>query len=70
MISDVPEKAWRFYIGGYQILDKWLKSRKKKEMTGGEIEKFIQIVEVVNQTLEHMERIDEIPFLEANLIGE
>jgi predicted helicase len=65
----VPEKAWRFYIGGYQVLDKWLKSRKKKEMTGGEIEEFIQIVEVVNQTLELMERIDEIPFLEGNFIA-
>jgi len=65
----VPEKAWKFHIGGYQVLDKWLKSRKRKEMTSGEIEEFIQIVEVVNQTLELMERIDEIPFLEGNFIA-
>jgi predicted helicase len=64
----VPEKAWRFYVGGYQVLYKWLKSRKKKEMTSGEIEQFIQMVEAVNQTLEHMKRIDEIPFLDGTII--
>ncbi len=24
----VPSKVWEFYIGGHQVLDKWLKSRK------------------------------------------
>jgi len=60
----IPEKTWSFYIGGYQVLDKWLKSRKKRELSSGEVEQFIQIVEVINQTLEHMKKIDEIRFLE------
>jgi type I restriction-modification system DNA methylase subunit len=64
----IPEKTWRFHIGGYQVLDKWLKSHRKKELTGEEIEQFMQIVEVVNLTLEHMQRIDEIPFLEGSII--
>lgn len=60
----VTESAWNFYIGGYQILIKWLKSRKKRELSSTEIEQFMQIVEIVNQTLEFMKKIDEIKFLE------
>jgi len=59
----IPEKAWNFYIGAYQVLDKWLKSRKKRELSGNEIEQFIQIVEVINQTLECMKQIDDTKFL-------
>jgi predicted helicase len=60
----VPEKAWTFYVGGYQVLDKWLRSRKNRELSGSEIEQFIQITEIINQTLDLMKKIDEIEFLE------
>ena len=62
--AGVPEKAWNFYIGGYQVLDKWLKSRKNRELSGSEIEQFIQITEIINQTLDLMKKIDEMEFLE------
>jgi predicted helicase len=61
--AGVPEKSWNFYIGGYQVLDKWLKSRKNRELSGSEIEQFIQITEIINQTLDLMKKIDEIKFL-------
>jgi len=60
----VPEKAWNFYIGGYQVLDKWLKSRKKRELSSSEIEHFIQIVETINKTIAYMKKIDETKFLD------
>lgn len=60
--AGVPEKSWNFYIGGYQVLDKWLKSRKNRELSGSEIEQFIQITEIINQTLDLMKKIDEIEF--------
>jgi type I restriction-modification system DNA methylase subunit len=60
----VSEKAWNFCIGGYQVLDKWLKSRRKRELSGSEIEHFIQIVETINQTIECMEKIDQTNFLD------
>lgn len=59
----VPEDTWNFYIGGYKVLDKWLKSRKKRELSSKEIERFIQIVEIINQTIMYMKKIDEIKFL-------
>jgi len=57
----VPEDVWTFHIGGYQVLDKWLKSRKGRELDGGEVMHFIQVVEVIKKTLEIMARIDRFP---------
>lgn len=59
----IPEKAWNFYIGGYKVLDKWLKSRKNRELSGDEMEQFLQIVEIINQTMAYMKEIDKIKFL-------
>jgi type I restriction-modification system DNA methylase subunit len=56
----VPEKTWDFQIGGYQVLDKWLKSRKKRELSSSDIEQFMQVVEIINQTMDYMKRIDAI----------
>jgi predicted helicase len=58
----VAERTWSFYIGAYQVLDKWLKSRKSRQLSSGEIEQFIQIVEIIQRTIEYMERIDKISF--------
>lgn len=33
----VPTEAWNMVIAGYQPLDKWLKDRKDKHLTGDEI---------------------------------
>ena len=56
----VTEDVWNFYIGGYQVLDKWLKSRKNRELSTGEIEHFIQVVEIIKRTIECMKEIDKI----------
>jgi predicted helicase len=59
----IPEDVWSFYIGGFQILDKWLKSRKGRELSSIEIEHFLQVVEVVKKTIECMKEIDGLPYL-------
>jgi predicted helicase len=61
--DSIPENVWNFYIGGYQVLDKWLKSRKKRELSVQEILHFIQIVEVLKETIRIMDEIDKIDFL-------
>ena len=35
--DNVPREVWDFYIGGYQVLDKWLKSRKNRTLTNDDI---------------------------------
>lgn len=61
--DNIPENVWNFHIGGYQVLDKWLKSRKKRELSVQEILHFIQIVEVLKETIRIMDGIDKIEFL-------
>jgi hypothetical protein len=61
--SGILDEAWNFQIGSYRVLEKWLKSRRKRELTSSEIEFFIQIVEIINKTIQFMKQIDEIPFI-------
>ncbi|OGU41750.1 MAG: hypothetical protein A2X61_00385 [Ignavibacteria bacterium GWB2_35_12] len=58
----VPPDIWNFHIGGYQVLDKWLKERKKHEITlsGEDIQHFIKVVNVLNNTVITMQKIDEL----------
>ena len=60
--DNVPQAIWDFYIGGYQVLDKWLKERKKHEitLTYQDIDHFIKVVNVLDFTIKTMERIDEL----------
>ena len=58
--DEVPEKIWSFSIGAYKVLDKWLKSRKGRELSIEDIEHFLQIVEVIRETIELMTEIDTI----------
>ena len=55
----VPADVWNFHIGGYQVLDKYLKSRKSRTLSLDEIENVQNIVNVLRFTIEQMERIDE-----------
>jgi len=56
----ISEDIWKFNIGGYQVLDKWLKSRKGRKLTHNEIETYIQIVNILSETLKLMNEIDKI----------
>lgn len=56
----VPEEIWDFYIGGYQVLDKWLKSRKNRKLESKDIEQFLQIVEIIKETIRLMNEIDQV----------
>ena len=57
----VPSDIWNFHIGGYQVLDKWLKERKKHEisLSGEDIQHFIKVVNVLDVTIKTMKIIDE-----------
>ncbi len=60
--DNVPEAVWEYYIGGYQVLDKWLKERKKHEytLTGDDIKHFIKVCNVLAETIEIQAKIDEL----------
>jgi hypothetical protein len=56
--APVPEDVWNFHIGGYQVLDKYLKSRKGRELSLDEIENLINVVKVLRFTIDKMQEID------------
>jgi hypothetical protein len=55
----VSEYIWNFYIGGYRVLDKWLKSRKNRRLEGEDIEQFLQIVAILSETIKLINEIDK-----------
>lgn len=59
----IQENEYTFHIGGYQVLEKWLKSRKGRELRSEEIEQFIQIIGTIKETICLMRKIDELSFM-------
>ncbi len=54
----MPADVWNFHIGGYQVLDKYLKSRKRRELSLDELENIINVVKVLRSTIDTMQEID------------
>lgn len=57
--ANVSSSVWTFTIGGYQVLDKYLKSRRNRVLTLDEIEHVEKVVGVIGSTIRQMELIDE-----------
>ncbi len=57
--APVPQDVWAFHIGGYQVLDKYLKSRTGRTLSLDEIENVQNVVNVLRFTIDQMKRIDE-----------
>ncbi|KJS16121.1 MAG: hypothetical protein VR78_07975 [Hoeflea sp. BRH_c9] len=72
--APVPEEVWNFHIGGYQVLDKYLKSRKGRRhfsdkgrdagdpypLTLDEITQVGRICDALSFTIGQMEKIDAV----------
>jgi predicted helicase len=55
----VPNAVWEFHIGGYRVLDKYLKSRKSRILSLEEINHVAAIADSLAFTIEQMEKIDK-----------
>jgi predicted helicase len=58
--TGVPEEVWNFYVGGYQVCQKWLKDRKGRTLTSDDIEHYQRIVVALKETIELMVNIDAV----------
>lgn len=54
------EAEWKFYYGGYQVCEKWLKDRKGRSLTKEDIEHYQKFVTAINETIRIMAEIDKI----------
>lgn len=57
--SDVSPEVWQFKIGGYQVLDKYLKSRKDMDISS-DLNHIQNIIKVLGFTVRKIEEIDNI----------
>jgi len=62
--DNVPESIWNFQIGGYKVLDKWLKERKKIgfPLESTDIIHLLNVIDIIGNTLGIMEKIDKFTF--------
>jgi predicted helicase len=58
--TGVPEEVWNFYVGGYQVCQKWLKDRKGRTLSDEDIQHYQRIIVALKQTIVIMEKIDEV----------
>jgi predicted helicase len=56
----VPEDVWNFHIGGYQVCEKWLKDRKGRTLSKGDIVHYQKIVTAIAETIRLMKEIDKV----------
>jgi predicted helicase len=54
----IEREVWEYQIGGYQVLDRWLKYRKKLSLD--DIEHYCQIATALEKTIEIQRDIDNI----------
>src|SRR5207244_2354213 len=47
----VPEEVWNFYIGGYQVCEKWLKDRRGRTLSDEDIDHYQRVVVALNETI-------------------
>ncbi|TAE55046.1 MAG: N-6 DNA methylase [Nostocales cyanobacterium] len=60
--TDIPQHIWELKIGGYQVLEKWLKDRKNanRKLSNDEITHYQKIVIALTETLQIMTEIDQL----------
>ena len=57
--APLPEHVWNFHIGGYQVLDKYLKSRKGRTLSLDEIDHVAKVADALAFTFAQMAGIDK-----------
>ncbi len=62
--ESTPVKVWEFTIGGYPVLDTYLKYRKGRELSLPEIENIEKVIKILAFTIDQMDKIDRITFLQ------
>lgn len=56
----IDPELWEFHIGGYQVMEKWLKDRKGMKLTWDDIQHYQKIAVALTQTKRLMAEIDSL----------
>lgn len=65
----IEQDIWKYQIGGYRVLEKWLKERKKRILTLEDIQHYCHAAAAIRKTTEIQEEIDDsYPRVEEEMI--
>lgn len=68
--SGIAPEVWNYQIGGYQVLDKWLKDRKGRTLSAEDVKHYCQVVTALSKTIEVQKEIDKLYLrVEDALVG-
>jgi hypothetical protein len=55
----VKPEWFEFHIGGYQVLQKWLKDRKGRKLSNDDIRHYQRVVVAIKETIRLMSEVDK-----------
>jgi len=60
--EEIAPEVWEYKIGGYQVLEKWLKDRKKADrcLSVDDLKHYMKVVVSLRETIRIMKEIDEV----------
>ena len=57
--AGISQSLYDFQVGGYQVLNKWLKDRKGRELTWDDLTHYMKVAAALAHTMRIMAEIDE-----------
>ena len=57
-IANVSEPIWNYKVGGSRVCEKWLKDRRNRQVTKGELVSFERILRSIELSLEKLEELN------------
>ncbi len=67
--SNISPQIWEYEICGYQVMFKWLKSRRGKVLSCNEMQHYIKMARIIQLTLQIQAEIDRLyPLIEKSVI--
>jgi predicted helicase len=56
----ISSEVWAYRIGAYQVMEKYLKDRKRRKLSLDEINHYMKVAKAIRLTIELQEKIDEV----------
>ncbi|KUH31968.1 N-6 DNA methylase [Thermococcus celericrescens] len=56
----IPPEVWEYTIGGYRVIEKYLKGRKGRKLSLDELEHIYKVVEILRKTIELVKELEAI----------
>jgi len=59
-LCGIPPEVWNYTIGGYRVIEKYLKGRKGRKLSLEEFEHIYKVVEILKRTIELVRELEKI----------